>query len=77
MLEEEVDAAKVDLSTKTESRVELQHFLGNFTLNETLTRAKFEGLNEELFEQAIGTIHQALGKTSPAKFKAGSYSRVY
>jgi heat shock protein 5 len=55
-----VERAKKTLSSKLSVTLEIQDFHRGEDLYETLTRAKFEELNEALFQKTMGPVKQAL-----------------
>ncbi|KAK6844405.1 glucose-regulated protein [Apiospora arundinis] len=59
-LDEEVEMAKRNLSTRMVTRVEIPGFHGHLALNETVTRAKFEELNMNLFQSALKPLKPLL-----------------
>lgn len=54
------EQAKRLLSSKMSTRLEIGNFYNGLSFNETLTRAKFEELNKDLFEAAIEPVSQVL-----------------
>ncbi|KAJ7594765.1 heat shock protein 70 [Mycena floridula] len=60
-LKKEVEKAKRVLSSQQSTRIELENFDGTGgDLEETLTRAKFEELNIDLFKKTFGAVEQVL-----------------
>jgi molecular chaperone DnaK len=63
-LKEAAEKAKCELSTRTQTDVNLPFITADQSgpkhLNITLTRAKFEGLVEDLIERSLAPVHQAL-----------------
>lgn len=59
-LRKEVEAAKRTLSSTTETTVEIENLIDGIDFSETLTRAKFESLNEDLFEKTLDTVKDVL-----------------
>ncbi|KAK8024953.1 glucose-regulated protein [Apiospora arundinis] len=59
-LDEEVEMAKRNLSTRMVTRVEIPGFHRHLALNETVTRAKFEELNMDLFQSALKPLKPLL-----------------
>jgi len=55
-----VEGAKRILSVSPSTSVEIEDFFQGRTLNEKLSRAKFEQLNGELFSKTLGPVKQAL-----------------
>ncbi|KAK8005865.1 heat shock 70 kDa protein [Apiospora marii] len=58
-----VEMAKRRLSTSMSTRIEIPDFYKSLSLNETLTRAKFEELNKDLFESTLEALQTSLDKT--------------
>lgn len=59
-LRKEVEAAKRTLSSTTETTIEIENLINGIDFSETLTRAKFESLNEDLFEKTLDTVKDVL-----------------
>ncbi|XP_070568815.1 endoplasmic reticulum chaperone BiP-like [Ptychodera flava] len=59
-LRREVEKAKRALSSKHQTRVEIESFYNGEDFSETLTRAKFEELNMDLFRSTIKPIQRVL-----------------
>lgn len=59
-LRKEVERVKRSLSSQQQARVEIEDLVGGFDLSETLTRAKFEELNADLFKKTLKPVKQAL-----------------
>lgn len=59
-LRREVEKAKRELSSKTQVRVEIEALFGGKDLSETLTRARFEQLNEDLFKKTLKPVAKVL-----------------
>ncbi|KAE9991807.1 hypothetical protein EG327_010908 [Venturia inaequalis] len=59
-LKSEVERAKKVLSSETSATIDVQEFQKDKLLSETLTRAKFEALNKDLFLQTLEPVKQAL-----------------
>ncbi|EOD11342.1 heat shock protein Hsp70 [Emiliania huxleyi CCMP1516] len=66
-LRREVERAKRELSSKHEVRLEIESFAGSIDLSETLTRARFEELNSDLFKKTLEPVKQVLADTSLSK----------
>lgn len=67
-LRREVERVKRALSTQTQARLEIEHLGGDgFDLSETLTRARFEELNHDLFKKTLNPVKQVLKETNTAK----------
>jgi heat shock protein 5 len=65
-LKREAEKAKRSLSSQMSTRIEIESFFGGKDLSETLTRAKFEELNIELFKKTLKPVEQVL-KDAKAK----------
>ncbi|KAF1845986.1 78 kDa glucose-regulated protein precursor [Cucurbitaria berberidis CBS 394.84] len=65
-LKREVERAKRVLSFETTTKIEIETFHDGNDFSETLTRARFEELNNSLFEKTLKSVEQAL---KDAKFK--------
>ncbi|CCH40864.1 putative heat shock protein [Wickerhamomyces ciferrii] len=59
-LKREVEKAKRTLSSQISTRIEIDSFVDGIDLSESLTRAKFEELNIELFKKTIRPVEQVL-----------------
>jgi len=59
-LRREVERAKITVSTAHQARIEIENFHDGQDLMETLTRAKFEELNMDLFKKILGPIQKVL-----------------
>ncbi|KAF9815690.1 hypothetical protein IEO21_04407 [Rhodonia placenta] len=59
-LKREVEKAKRTLSSQQSTRVEIEAFEGGNDFSETLTRAKFEELNMDLFRKTMKPVEQVL-----------------
>jgi endoplasmic reticulum chaperone BiP len=59
-LRREVERAKRQLSTTHQQRIEIEAFNGGKDFSETLTRAKFEELNVDLFKSTIDPVKKVL-----------------
>lgn len=59
-LRREVEKAKRELSSKTQVRVEIEALFDGKDLSETLTRARFEQLNEDLFKKTLKPVAKVL-----------------
>jgi heat shock protein 5 len=59
-LKREVEKAKRTLSSQMSTRVEIEAFENGNDLSETLTRAKFEELNIDLFRNTMKPVEQVL-----------------
>lgn len=65
-LKREVEKAKRTLSSTTSTRIEIESFHKGKDFSETLTRAKFEELNNDLFKKTLKPVEQVL-KDAKAK----------
>jgi heat shock protein 5 len=59
-LKREVEKAKRALSTTHEARLEIENLFDGIDFSETLTRARFEDLNSDLFKNTMGPVQTAL-----------------
>jgi len=59
-LRREVERAKRALSTTHSQRIEIESFFDGQDMSETLTRAKFEELNADLFKKTLGPVQKVL-----------------
>ncbi|KAG0020773.1 ATPase with role in protein import into the ER, partial [Podila clonocystis] len=59
-LKREVEKAKRTLSSQTSIRIEIDSFHDGNDFSETLSRAKFEELNMDLFQKTLKPVQQAL-----------------
>ena len=59
-LKREVEKAKRTLSSQMSTRLEIESFYKGEDLSETLTRAKFEELNIDLFKKTLKPVEQVL-----------------
>ncbi|KAE9408582.1 heat shock protein 70 [Gymnopus androsaceus JB14] len=59
-LKKEVEIAKRTLSTQQSARIEIESFVNGLDFSETLTRAKFEELNADLFRRTMKPVEQVL-----------------
>ncbi|RIA88208.1 heat shock protein 70 family [Glomus cerebriforme] len=59
-LKREVEKAKRTLSSQMSTRIEIESFHEGKDFSETLTRAKFEELNNDLFRKTIKPVEQVL-----------------
>ena len=67
-LKREVEKAKRTLSSQMSTRIEIESFHQGKDFSETLTRAKFEELNMDLFKKTMKPVEQVL---KDAKMKKG------
>ena len=59
-LKREVEKAKRTLSSQMSTKLEIESFEGGNDLSETLTRAKFEELNVDLFRKTLKPVEKVL-----------------
>ena len=59
-LKREVEKAKRTLSSQMSVRIEIESFFSGMDFSETLTRAKFEELNLDLFKKTMKPVEQVL-----------------
>jgi endoplasmic reticulum chaperone BiP len=73
-LKREVERAKRTLSSQMSSKIEIEGFDGGEDFSHTLTRAKFEELNMDLFRKTMKPVEQVL---RDAKVKKEDIDEVY
>lgn len=66
-LKREVEKAKRTLSSQMSTRIEIEAFFDGIDFSETLTRAKFEELNLDLFRKTLKPVEQVLSDAKVAK----------
>jgi len=66
-LRREVERVKRALSTQPQARVEIEALYEGIDLSETLTRARFEELNVDLFKKTLGPVQKVLDDGDMAK----------
>jgi len=59
-LKREVERAKRTLSTEHQAKIEIENFFDGQDFSETLTRAKFEEINGDLFKKTLGPVQNVL-----------------
>jgi heat shock protein 5 len=59
-LRKEVERVKRTLSTQTQARLEIEDLVPGYNLSETLTRARFEDLNNDLFKKTLDPVKHVL-----------------
>lgn len=59
-LRKEVERVKRALSSQQQARLEIEDLAEGFDLSETLTRARFEELNNDLFKKTMGPVARVL-----------------
>lgn len=72
-LRREVERAKKVLSSQSQARIEIESFFNGQDLVETLTRAKFEELNNDLFQKTLVPVDKVL---ADAKLKKHEINEV-
>lgn len=73
-LKREVEKAKRTLSSQMSTKLEIESFENGNDLSETLTRAKFEELNMDLFRKTLKPVEQVL---KDAAVKKDEVNEVY
>jgi len=66
-LRREVEKAKRTLSTEHEASIEIESMIDGMDFSETLTRAKFEELNAELFKGTLEPVKKVLSEADMEK----------
>ena len=66
-LKREVERAKRTLSSQMSTKIEVESFFEGKDLSETLTRAKFEELNNDLFRRTLKPVEQVLKDAGVSK----------
>merc|ERR1711935_1149436 len=59
-LRKEVERVKRALSSQQQARVEIEDLAEGYDLSETLTRARFEELNNDLFKKTLGPVGKVM-----------------
>jgi heat shock protein 5 len=72
-LRREVERAKRQLSSQHQAKIEIESFYEGLDFSETLTRAKFEELNNDLFKKTLKPVQNVL---SDAKFKKSDIHEI-
>ena len=72
-LKREVEKAKRTLSSQMSTRIEIEAFHQGNDFSETLTRAKFEEINNDLFKKTLKPVEQVL---KDAKVKKGDIDDI-
>jgi len=72
-LKREAERAKRSLSTLHEARIEIESFFDGQDFSETLTRARFEELNADLFRKTLGPVKKVL---DDAKLKKSDINEI-
>lgn len=66
-LRREVEKAKRELSTQSQVRVEIESLFNGKDLSETLTRSRFEQLNDDLFKKTLKPVAKVLKDSGLSK----------
>eukprot|EP00523_Entomoneis_sp_CCMP467_P006457 CAMPEP_0168722230 /NCGR_PEP_ID=MMETSP0724-20121128/2490_1 /TAXON_ID=265536 /ORGANISM="Amphiprora sp., Strain CCMP467" /LENGTH=661 /DNA_ID=CAMNT_0008768895 /DNA_START=54 /DNA_END=2039 /DNA_ORIENTATION=- len=66
-LRKEVERVKRALSSQQQARLEIEDLAEGFDLSETLTRARFEELNNDLFKKTMGPVGRVLEDSDLSK----------
>lgn len=66
-LKREAEKAKRTLSSQLSTRIEIENLFNGIDFSETLTRAKFEQLNMDLFQKTLRTVEQVLKDAKASK----------
>merc|ERR1719183_1345630 len=72
-LRREVEKAKRALSTQHQTRIEIESFFDGEDFSETLTRARFEELNMDLFRSTLKPVQKVL---SDGDMKKGEVDEI-
>jgi len=66
-LRKEVERVKRALSSQQQARLEIEDLAEGFDFSETLTRARFEELNNDLFKKTLGPVGKVMDDADVAK----------
>lgn len=66
-LRKEVERVKRALSSQTQARLEIEDLVPGYDLQETLTRARFEELNNDLFKKTLKPVESVLARAGLEK----------
>merc|ERR1712160_15845 len=66
-LRKEVERVKRALSSQQQARLEIEDLSDGFDLSETLTRARFEELNNDLFKKTLGPVGKVMEDADVSK----------
>merc|ERR1712224_799845 len=66
-LRKEVERVKRALSSQTQARLEIEDIIPGYDLQETLTRARFEELNNDLFKKTLEPVKNVLKRADLEK----------
>jgi len=70
-LKREVEKAKRTLSSQLATRIEIEGLVAGVDFSETLTRAKFEEVNGDLFKRTMGPVEQVLRDAGVGRGEVG------
>jgi heat shock protein 5 len=59
-LRKETERVKRALSSQPQARLEIDDLVSGYDLSETLTRARFEEINLDLFQKTLGPVQEVL-----------------
>jgi heat shock protein 5 len=68
-LRKEVERAKRALSAQNQARLEIDDLVPGYDLQETLTRARFEELNNDLFKKTLDSVEHVLERSQLKKLE--------
>lgn len=68
-LRKEVERVKRALSSQTQARLEIEDIVPGYDLQETLTRARFEELNNDLFKKTLIPVQNVLKRADLEKWE--------
>merc|ERR1712154_639972 len=66
-LRKEVERVKRALSSQQQARLEIEELADGYDLSETLTRARFEELNNDLFKKTMGPVGRVMDDADLSK----------
>ena len=66
-LRKETERVKRALSTQQQSRLEIDDLVSGYDLSDTLTRARFEEINLDLFQKTLGSVREVLNIAKVSK----------
>ena len=66
-LRKEVERVKRSLSAQTQARLEIDDLVPGYDFAETLTRARFEEINNDLFRKTLGPVEEVLKRAKLSK----------
>ena len=73
-LRKEVERVKRALSSQHQARLEIENLAEGYDLSETLTRARFEELNADLFKKTLGPVSKVLDDADVKKSEVDEVS---